>query len=111
MIPVDPEVEVEVEAGFACLTSRYPEVLLYTLPSSGTGPGAGSLKKTKRTDSTMVNRKGNFEPLMKGVNTHLNLIIRLYFQMAREAYEPTNNRFSWQSRFTSSASSNLMETQ
>ena len=24
VIPVDPEVEVEVEAGFACLTSGYP---------------------------------------------------------------------------------------
>ena len=34
VIPVDPEVEVEVEAGFACLTSKYPEVRLYSQPSS-----------------------------------------------------------------------------
>ena len=36
VIPVDPEVEVEVEAGFACLTSGYPEVRLYSRPNSDT---------------------------------------------------------------------------
>ena len=34
-IPVDPEVEVEVEAVFACLTSGFPEVQLYSWPTSG----------------------------------------------------------------------------
>ena len=34
VIPVDPEVEVEVEAVFACLTSGYPELRLYSRPSS-----------------------------------------------------------------------------
>ena len=48
VIPVDPEVEVEVEAVFACLTSGYPEVQLYSRPSSGidyTWLGVGSYHK------------------------------------------------------------------